>query len=598
MKKNLFSAIFLLFFLAPLLNADLVIEQVDGHFVPKIYCDDVSLLIPPSEGLWSISTTWTNDWHGDWINANANERVQSGDWTVLLGIMEIPEGTWTFRDAYHPEGDKIRCVRRWEWQGKEILKNVTLSIRWQTSSYTDRIFMPGVLYYGNPSGYKHGRRMPTFDKKNAPEALFEEHHFPMPFVSAEVQQDSRFYGIALHSLPCLVPYGNIPDQWWSLGCVANENNTEITLLSGPIAWNNQRSSAKALQGHGLKYGDTYLNVEPGAIIEKTFFLQSYSTETKGSGFMHAVDTSLDIFKPYYAEDLPTFEQILQQKYTFACSRYIEDGDIAGFGMYPQEYGIHFVFGWCGQTAAPGYALQVLRPYLNDPDTVQKVQKSLDFLSSTPFNQNGFLLNYDKQKGTWNGQDPLSQAQAMNNYAKAIQVARKSGSYNTQKWEDFFKKACTLHANRILADNWNPISTNEAFFASPLCIAFELYQNPLYNKAVKKIVDHYAKRHLSMDEPYWGGTLDATGEDKEGAWAAFQAFFAVYEMTKEEQYLHYAKHAAYVTLSYTVVWDIPMPASRIGNHGFKSRGWTAVSPQNMHLDVYGVLYSPQIYKLGT
>ena len=101
----------------------------------------------------------------------------------------------------------------------------------------------------------------------------------------------------------------------------------------------------------------------------------------------------------------------------------------------------------------------------------------------------------------------------------------------------------------------------------------------------------------MKEPYWGGTLDATCEDKEGAWGAFQGFMAAYDYTKEQKYLDWANHAGDVVLSYTVVWDIPLPPGRMADHFFKTRGWTSVSPQNQHLDVYGVLTTPQFYKLG-
>lgn len=101
----------------------------------------------------------------------------------------------------------------------------------------------------------------------------------------------------------------------------------------------------------------------------------------------------------------------------------------------------------------------------------------------------------------------------------------------------------------------------------------------------------------MKEPYWGGTLDARCEDKEGAWAAFQGFLAVYEMTQDRKYLHWAEHALDVMLTYTVVWDIQMPPGRLTDHGFKSRGWTAVSAQNMHLDVYGVVATPAVYRMG-
>lgn len=72
---------------------------------------------------------------------------------------------------------------------------------------------------------------------------------------------------------------------------------------------------------------------------------------------------------------------------------------------------------------------------------------------------------------------------------------------------------------------------------------------------------------------------------------------MYENTKEQKYLDYATHAGYVTLSNTMVWNIPMPPSRLANHRFKTRGWTVVSAQNQHVDIYAVYYTPDIYKSG-
>ena len=51
------------------------------------------------------------------------------------------------------------------------------------------------------------------------------------------------------------------------------------------------------------------------------------------------------------------------------------------------------------------------------------------------------------------------------------------------------------------------------------------------------------------------------------------------------------------LSYVVDWDIEMPAGRLADHNFKTRGWTAVSVQNQHLDVYGIVMAPSIYRMG-
>ena len=524
--------------------------------------------------------------------------VKEGDWTILYGKLQLPTGIWKLRDAYQQEGDKIKCVRRYEWHGKEMLPKVTLAIRWSLPVYTDKIFMPGILYYGNPSGYRNCPTcVATFDKAHAPEAQFEEHRFSMPFVCAEIPMSDGDFGVALHTQPSLAPYANIPDQWWSLGVAARENKTELNLLSGPIAMNGQRSVAKALQEKPLPYGDTWLNIKPGAVIEKTFYIEVYPVRQQGFAFKKAMQTSMDIFKPYHAEDMPRIKEIIKSKYDFAKTRWYADGKSAGFGMYHFDKTPEYVMGWCGQAASLGYALQELKPILKDKRIDNEVQRSLDFLSGSPFNENGFFLNYIVAKSKWEAQDNVSQGQAMYNFAKAIESAKKNGRYNDSKWETFLKKACDLHSKRILSEEWNPVSTNEAFYIAPLCLASKMFNNKTYLLAARKAADYYAKRHLSMKEPYWGGTLDASCEDKEGAWAAFQGFLAMYEFSKEQKYLDYATHAGYVTLSYTVDWDIPMPASRLEDHGFKSRGWTVVSAQNQHLDVFGVFFAPEIYKLG-
>ncbi len=598
MKIKFFPLIFLMFS-TQLAHAQttLTIKQ-DQYYTPSFAVNHVTLLKAPEEGLWSIATDWQNDWCTDWHHASADSLVRENEWTILYGKLKTAKGDWVLRDAYRQDGNRIKCIRRYEWHGKVVLPKVTLSIRWALTDYTDRVFMPGILLYGNPSGYRNCPTCAaTFDKEHAPEALFEEHRFSMPFVCAEIPAGNQLFGVSLHTQPSLVPYANIADQWWSLGASAQNNITELELLSGPIAMNGQRSVAKALQGKPLPYGDTWMDVKPGAVIEKVFYIEVHPVEQEGFAFKEAIQTSIDIFKPFYSDDMPSFREIIESKYLFATTRWHEDEKSAGFGMYPLQWGPEYVMGWCGQAASLGFALQELKPVLKDRRIDDQIQRSLDFLSGSPFNENGFHLNYLVKENKWEAQDNVSQGQAMCNFAMAIESAKKNKSYNSSKWESFLKKACDIHSVRILKDDWQPVSTNEAFYIAPLCKASDIFKNKQYARAARKAADYYAKRHLSMREPYWGGTLDASCEDKEGAWAAFQGFLAMYEFSKEQKYLDYATHAAYVTISYTMVWDIPMPPSRLANHGFKSRGWTIVSAQNQHLDVFGVFFTPDIYKLG-
>jgi len=578
-------------------SLELRTEREGQYYQVRVLLTGKDVLHSPPEGLWSIASGWNDGWPGAWTHAGPTEIQREGDWTILRGTLQTAAGAWKLSDSYRPEGDIIKCVRRFTWDGSEPAKCVTLSVRFHCPGKGSRALLPGILYYSNPSGAKSGR-VPVYSGQPGQEALFEEHRFPMPYVSLEWPAEGGLLGAAMHSLPSPVPYGNLQDQWWSLGLVAKENGTEFALLSGPCASNAKRSVIKASQRGFVPYDNAYLNVPPGAIIEKTFYLEAYGLPAKGSGFQRPTRTSLEIFRPYSVEGMPTFSEIIEAKYRFAKTRWYEDGQIAGFKKYPDRD--YFVLGWCGQAAAPGYALLVLGDQFGDAETRRMAVKSLDFLSTAEFYDQGFYTWYDYKQKRWQqgGGNPelLSQGQAMLNFANAIRAGRAKG-LDVSRWEDFLRRACDFHAKRILSDGWNPLSTNEAFFIAPLCKGSELFGEETYRRAAEKAGKVYASRHLTMDEPYWGGTLDASCEDKEGAFAAFQGFLALYELTREPEYLKWAEHACDVVLTYMVVWDIDLPAGRLRDHGFKTRGWTVVSVQNQHIDVFAVLITPDIYRLG-
>ncbi len=567
----------------------------DGYNV-KIFNNGISVS-QPSEGLWSVATAWKDGWPSEWHHTTPSAMQESGGWKILTGSLKLKGGELHLRDAYRTEDGMIKCIRRFEWTGKNPLDSVTLSVRWKAEGTKMQAFLPGIVYYGNPSGEKSNpERVPWYHGEPGDIAIFEEHRYSMPFTCLESANGMK-YGVAIHSIPSPLKDMRNPDHWWSMGVEAFEGYSELVLLSGPLAFNHQKGVAKALAAKPMKYDNTYITLAPGTIIEKTFYIDLNSIQKEGTAFQKPVQNSIMIFKPFYADDLPGYEEILQSKYLFAKSRWTVGDGYAGFNKYPTDVATKIVMGWAGQCEAPGYALQVLKNHYNDPCLMKMAQESLDFLSTTPVGKDGFPVQYDMKTKTWSGPDHVSMGQAMYNIGNAIATGRKNKDANTSKWETFMRSACDFASERIMTESWYPKSTAEAFYIAPLALATDLFKSDKYRKAVLKAADHYASRHLSMKEPYWGGTLDASCEDKEGAWAGFQGFLAAYELTKEKKYLEYATHACYVCLSYTVVWDIPLPPGRLSDHNFKSRGWTVVSPQNQHIDVYGVLYTPEIYRMG-
>ena len=62
----------------------------------------------------------------------------------------------------------------------------------------------------------------------------------------------------------------------------------------------------------------------------------------------------------------------------------------------------------------------------------------------------------------------------------------------------------------------------AFWRGGLVFASEMYAMPACFAAAQKLADFYEARYTGYDCVYWGGSLDASCEDKEGAMAAEKA----------------------------------------------------------------------------
>jgi hypothetical protein len=557
------------------------------------------VLRSPAEGLWSVALGFEADRPTDWRHASPRTVETRGPWTILHGALDLPGGTLRLRDSYREDGATYRGVRRFEWTGNARLDPCTLTVRFEVPGAAGaRPFLPGISTFGNPSGAKHGARVAIQTGAPGEESFYEEHRYPMPFACLE-----RDAGVAaLHTIPSLAPGGRRPDLWWSLGVVSGTVDAELALRSGPVASNGRFGVVKALQAGFVPYPDAVSSLAPGAVVEKEFVLEAAGVKKRATGFVGCVDTAIRLHQPFSAAGLPKYDDILRAKLAFALSRWRDTAGVPGFEMYPDHVaGTKYVMGWCGQAEALGYAFQEMDGWFGHRGLADKAERALALLATSPVDDAGFRLEFDAEKRAWSGSDPVSQGQALESFTRAIDAGRRRKA-DVAEWEAFVVRACDVHAARIAKPDWRPQSTAEAFFVSPLFRAARLFKRDDYAAAAMKAARHYADRHAGFDEPYWGGTLDATCEDKEGAWAALQAFLAVEEYqpkpwTQADDWPARVRHALAQVLAYTCVWDIDLPPGRLRDRGFKTRGWTVVSAQNQHLDVFGVYYAPEIWRLG-
>jgi hypothetical protein len=598
---------------AALLVSEPILEVVQGPPMRvRVHTGGGGTLESPAEGLWSVATGWSDGWPSGWHHAAPESVRTENGWTVLEGHLDLAGGRLELRDSYRVEGDLVLGRRRFEWKGTAPLPRCSLSVRWiapdadpGSGPATGAVpFLPGISFNGNPFGAmtsnvaasdpaSRGRAAVVVNTGAVGERSYhEEHRYSIPFASVEWPGA----GAALHTTPSPVPGAARRDQWWSLGVTPLADGYELAAYSGPCAANGRNAVVKARQGEFMAYDETWLELRPGAVVEKEFALQVFPVARFGDGFRAPLATSI-ARAPLSCDGLPSAASIVRDKLAFARSRWRDRGAASGFEMYPDYVeGTHYVMGWCGQAETMPYYLLAMGDDSGWPAWREVATTALDLLVTAPFDENGFRQRYTVETGKWTEQDFVSQGQALETISRAIDAAERRG-VDASRWKSFLRRACELHARRVLQPKWIPVSTNEAFLVSPLLRAARILESPICAQAGIHVATVAAERHIGTAEPYWGGTLDAECEDKEGAWAAFQAFLACFDHTGDVTWLRRAEHAMDATLSWTVLRDIDLPPGRLRDHAFASRGWTVVSAQNQHLDVFGVFYAPEVYRMG-
>ena len=129
---------------------------------PVLAAENVHLKVNfPVDGQWSIGCGWQNESPASWHHASAQHVERIDEWIIASGQVETPDGSWSIRDAMRPVRDGlIQFKRRWLFLGEEPSGRVTLSVRFQVDTAKPRPFLPGIQYYGNPSGTRRQERRP------------------------------------------------------------------------------------------------------------------------------------------------------------------------------------------------------------------------------------------------------------------------------------------------------------------------------------------------------------------------------------------------------------------------------------------------------
>ena len=383
--------------------------------------------------------------------------------------------------------------------------------------------------------------------------------------------------------------------------------------------------------------EEYFTLFPEESVCTEAFVLVGTPRWRNYGICDTLDRVLKLF-PYLGNPVPGFEEIWKNGIAFARSLVTKARDgrtISSTGIrYFPETGEKKLspkqeIGWCGQNLM-SCRMQIMEFIRTGGQALLK--DALEILDSWTAKQadNGLILshyNWYTQGKDWNyvpRDKNLSWAshidysrawlpetcnmgwaasEMIKNYKLLLDIG-----INRAQYRDFAIRICDFFMEHFSTEygfgkSWRFDGTPEdtqgsigIFITLALLEVYEAVGNEEYLRMAARSLDFYVKRDLD-EFVCTAGAIDCTCVDKETAGPFLIASLNLYELTKKEKYLEYAKKAAYYFTSWMFHYDVWYPSeAEFSKYGYRTAGGTAVSVQHPALDPWGELLVPDYLRL--
>ena len=126
------------------------------------------------------------------------------------------------------------------------------------------------------------------------------------------------------------------------------------------------------------------------------------------------------------------------------------------------------------------------------------------------------------------------------------------------------------------------TTSGASIVGGLAMAGEYFKNEEYLEIAKAAGEFYYDKFLSEGMATGGPSDCLTGSDSESSYAFVESYIALYEITKEEKWLEYAKVATHLFSSWVMTYSFKFPPlTEFGIQGINTVGSVFANVQNKH-----------------
>ena len=396
----------------------------------------------------------------------------------------------------------------------------------------------------------------------------------------------------------------------------DEKGRFVQELSHPIAELPITYSSRDKYAEGY---ESFLTVAPRESISVGAYLSISIPRWENYGICDVLDTALSLYGNNENINSPTNKELWDRSIIFAKSL-ISDykgnkGFIIGFlpdgnGGFSYRVDNCFELAWCGQNIL--FSRMLIEDYIRfgHKDSLDDALEILDTRVALCTAKSGLLAAQlrDFENLDAAAADTCNMGYGAYEFIRTYLTLKKIG-IDKPAYLDAARGLCDFFVEHF-SDNYgfgkkwrlsgeclDEGGTIGGFVIPALVKMYEVTEDKKYLDLAERAMKLYMERDLDKFVST-AGALDTCCVDKETSFPFIVSGILLYETTKKEQYLEYAKKAAYYFTSWMFHYDpIYDASSEITEYNVTVKGLTSVSAQHHHLDMYAGIVVPYLRRLA-
>lgn len=505
-------------------------------------------------------------------------------------------------------GDKTALDYSCTWQLKKgIAEQVSFSVDFGVDNWTpdNYVFVPAVVYDGNrfdtkAIGYPPFWYDPTEWRLDMP-TMMAAHHPTLGKRDGAPRAVELISGNA--STPLMAYFSERDQRAWM---VQTNQGNELGDYGMTIAENADRSKATfSITAPVIRTNeeeDSAVTVREGESVSMSFRVYDFKAKELDDMFNRFVAVRKD-FNPSTRRDVLPYSEVWSLLDNLYRTRRWDDRiNLYWLSDVQEEATWNFIWqlGWVGG----GQATYPILSLGSDSDRVC-AKKNLDVIYNRTQTKSGFFYGYgngkefvgfgygkplDNNVGFVRSQGDflyLSQLQMTLLSARGEQVkdswragTRRLADAFVRLWDKYgqFGQFVNVETGDLCIGN----SCAGAILPAGLALASQTYHNPRYMEVAKESARWFYQNYVKKGYTTGGPGEILSAPDSESAFALFESYTVLHEMTGEKEWLEYAADLLPLCVSWTVSYDFRFPEnSAMGKAHAHATGSVWASVANKH-----------------